>query len=86
MSVIQLAVDFNRPNDYTIHLPTRVDEFWTAKQRAGHSPHEVSYRACYKPQLPAYFVQKFCKHGSVVYDPFTLPVKSPCFSLRDVDG
>jgi hypothetical protein len=67
---MQLAFDFNRPNDYTIHLPTHVEEFWTAKQRAGHSLHEVSYRACYKPQLPGYFIQKFCESESVVYDPF----------------
>ena len=68
--MMQLAFDFNRPNDYTIHLPTHVEEFWTAKQRAGHSLHEVSYRACYKPQLPGYFIQKFCESESVVYDPF----------------
>ena len=67
---MQLAFDFNRPNEYTVHLPTYVDEFWTAKQRAGHSLHEVSYRACYKPQLPAYFIQKFCKKESTIYDPF----------------
>ena len=67
---MQLAFDFNRPNDYTVRLPTRIDEFWTAKQRAGHSIHEVSYRACYKPQLPAYFIRKFCNPESVVYDPF----------------
>ena len=67
---MQLAFDFNRPNDYTVRLPTHVDEFWTAKQRAGHSIHEVSYRACYKPQVPAYFIQKFCNSESVVYDPF----------------
>ena len=67
---MQLAVDFNRPNDYTASLPTKVDEFWTAKQRKGHSLHEVSYRACYKPQLPAYFIHRFCKKGNTVYDPF----------------
>lgn len=67
---MQLAVDFNRPNDYTVHLPTRVDEFWTSKQRVGHSLHEISYRACYKPQLPEYFIKEFCKTEAVVYDPF----------------
>ena len=67
---MQLALDFNRPTDYTVYLPTYVDEFWTAKQRAGHSLHEISYRACYKPQLPAYFIQRFCKVGGTVYDPF----------------
>ena len=70
MSAIQLTFDFNRPNEYTVHLPTYAAELWTAKQRAGHSVHEVSYRACYKPQLPAYFIQKFCKKESTVYDPF----------------
>lgn len=68
--MMQLAFDFNRPDNHTIHLPTHIDEFWTAKQRAGHSIHEVSYRACYKPQLPAYFIRKFCKPESVIYDPF----------------
>ncbi len=68
--MMQLAFDFNRPDDYTMHLPTHIDEFWTAKQRAGHSLHEVSYRACYKPQLPAYFIRKFCTSESVIYDPF----------------
>ena len=68
--MMQLAFDFNRPNTYTVHLPVSVDEFWIAKQRAGHSIHEVSYRACYKPQLPAYFIRKYCGSESVVYDPF----------------
>jgi len=45
-------------------------EFWTAKQRDGHSIHEVSYRACYKPQLPEYFLKRHAKPGSVVFDPF----------------
>ena len=67
---MQLAGDFNRPSDFTVHLPTRVDEFWTSKQRTGHSLHEVSYRACYKPQLPECFIKKFCKAEAVVYDPF----------------
>ena len=46
------------------------NEYWTAKQRAGHSLHEVSYRACYKPQLPEFFIKRFTKPGDVVYDPF----------------
>ena len=70
MPSVQLAFDFNRPNSYSVYVPTETDEFWTAKQRAGHSIHEISYRACYKPQLPAYFIQKICKFESVVYDPF----------------
>ncbi|MGB0334930.1 MAG: DNA methyltransferase [Opitutales bacterium] len=45
-------------------------EFWTAKQRDGHAIHEVSYRACYKPQLPAYFISRYTRPGDWVYDPF----------------
>ena len=54
----------------TTQIPIQIDEFWTSKQRAGHSLHEVSYRACYKPQLPAFFIKRFCKMDDVVYDPF----------------
>lgn len=47
------------------------DEFWTAKQRQGNSIHEISYRACFKPQLPHFFIEKFTKEQDIVYDPFT---------------
>jgi len=46
------------------------NEYWTSKQRDGHSLHEVSYRACYKPQLPGFFIERFCEPNDVVYDPF----------------
>ena len=52
-------------------IPHRVSEFWTAKQRQACSLHEVSYRACFKPQLPKYFIDRYTKTGDVVYDPFT---------------
>ncbi|MFM2220477.1 MAG: hypothetical protein RLZZ553_225 [Verrucomicrobiota bacterium] len=51
-------------------LPVYVNEFWTAKQRAAHSLHEVSYRACFKPQLPRFFIERFTTPGERVYDPF----------------
>jgi hypothetical protein len=54
----------------TIAVPTYVNEFWTAKQRAANSLHEVSYRACFKPQLPQFFIQRLTEPGDVVYDPF----------------
>jgi len=47
-----------------------VNEFWTAKQRAAHRLHEVSYRACFKPQLPRFFIERLTKSGDLVYDPF----------------
>jgi len=39
-------------------LPYFVNEFWTAGQRQAHSIHEVSYRACFKPQLPRFFIDR----------------------------
>ena len=47
-----------------------VNEFWTSRQRAAHSLHEVSYRACFKPQLPGFFIDRLTRPGDVVYDPF----------------
>lgn len=51
-------------------VPTFVNEFWTAKQRQANSLHEVSYRACFKPQLPRFFIERLTQPGEVVYDPF----------------
>jgi DNA modification methylase len=51
-------------------VPTFVNEFWTAKQRAAHSLHEISYRACFKPQLPRFFIERLTALGDFVYDPF----------------
>ena len=52
-------------------VPVYRGEFWTAKQRQAASIHEVSYRACFKPQLPAYFISRLTKSGDTVYDPFS---------------
>ena len=46
-------------------------EFWTSRQRQASSIHEISYRACFKPQLPAYFIERMSAPGDVVYDPFS---------------
>jgi hypothetical protein len=51
-------------------VPTFVNEFWTSRQRAAHSVHEISYRACFKPQLPRFFIDRLTEPGAVVYDPF----------------
>jgi hypothetical protein len=57
-----------------------LNEFWTSRQRAAHSLHEVSYRACFKPQLPRFFIQRLTRPGDVVYDPFmgrgTTPIEA----------
>lgn len=47
-----------------------INEFWTAGQRRGHSLQEVSYRACFKPQLPEFFIARLTQPGDVVGDPF----------------
>jgi len=45
-------------------------EFWTSRQRQASSLHEISYRACFKPQLPRYFIERYTEPGDLVYDPF----------------
>jgi hypothetical protein len=47
------------------------NEFWTSRQRQASSLHEISYRACFKPQLPRFFINILTKKGDVVYDPFS---------------
>src|SRR5687768_15066936 len=51
-------------------VDTYINEFWTARQRQAHSLHEVSYRACFKPQLPRFFIERLTSPGDTVYDPF----------------
>ena len=51
-------------------VPSYTNEFWTAKQRAASNLHEVPYRACFKPQLPRFFIERLTKPGDVVFDPF----------------
>lgn len=53
-----------------ISVPVYINEYWTAKQRAACNLHEVSYRACFKPQLPRFFIERLTRPGDVVYDPF----------------
>jgi DNA methylase len=53
-----------------VRVNTFTNEFWTAKQRAAHSLHEISYRACFKPQLPRFFIERLTRPGDIVYDPF----------------
>jgi hypothetical protein len=53
-----------------VGVETFVNEFWTSRQRAAHSLHEISYRACFKPQLPRFFIERLTQAGETVYDPF----------------
>ena len=54
-----------------VTVPALVNEFWTSRQRAAHSLHEISYRACFKPQLPRFFIERLTVGGDAVYDPFS---------------
>ena len=54
----------------TSEVPVYVNEFWTAGQRQAHKLHEISYRACFKPQLPKFFIDRLTTPGDAVYDPF----------------
>lgn len=53
------------------HIPVFCNEFWTSGQRKASSIHEISYRACFKPQLPGFFVRLLTTKDDCVYDPFS---------------
>ncbi|MBN2506346.1 MAG: site-specific DNA-methyltransferase [Verrucomicrobia bacterium] len=53
-----------------LRVETFVNEFWTARQRQANPLHEISYRACFKPQLPRFFIERLTRPGDRVYDPF----------------
>ena len=65
-----------------------INEFWTPGQRQAHSIHEVSYRACFKPQLPEFFIRRLTKPGDTVYDPFmgrgTTPVQAALMNRQPI--
>jgi hypothetical protein len=51
-------------------IPYFINEFWTSGQRQGHSLHEISYRACFKAELPEFFIERLTCAGELVADPF----------------
>ena len=81
---------FGHPSVQVWEGPIRylINEFWTSGQRQAHSIHEVSYRACFKPQLPEFFIQRLTKPGDAVYDPFmgrgTTPVQAALMGRQPI--
>ena len=93
-SVVDKLVDFTF-NGQATHveerrgIPFLWNEFWTARQRQSHRIHEISYRACFKAQLPEFFINKLTHEGDTVYDPFmgrgTTPIQAALMG-RDALG
>jgi hypothetical protein len=69
-------------------IPYLINEFWTSGQRQAHSIHEISYRACFKAQLPEFFIKNLTQPGNAVYDPFmgrgTTPVQAALMGRQPV--
>ncbi|MCB1342051.1 MAG: site-specific DNA-methyltransferase [Pseudooceanicola sp.] len=67
-------------------IPYFINEYWTAAQRRSHPIHEISYRACFKAQLPAFFIDRLTDPGAGVIDPFmgrgTTPVQAGLMGRR----
>lgn len=88
--MVQEFRDFGQPSVQIWEGPIRylINEFWTSGQRQAHSIHEVSYRACFKPQLPEFFIKRLTKPGDAVYDPFmgrgTTPVQAALMGRRPI--
>ncbi len=47
-----------------------VNSFWTSRQRQSKRIHEISYRACFKAELPEFFIGGLTSPGDGVFDPF----------------
>ena len=84
-SLLNDVTEFNKFSKKTIvyhdeEIPYFINEYWTAKQRMSSNLHEISYRACFKPQLPEFFIQRLTEEGDFVYDPFmgrgTTPIQA----------
>lgn len=81
---------FGLPTHAKTHdgIPYLENEFWTSGQRRAHPMHEVSYRGCFKPQLPAFFIDRLTAPGDAVLDPFmgrgTTPLQAALCGRRPV--
>lgn len=53
-----------------LSVPRYINEYWTARQKQSSSIHEISYRACFKAELPRFFIALLTAPGELVYDPF----------------
>ena len=51
-------------------IPRYINEYWTSRQRQASSIQEISYRACFKPQLARFYPTADGEDG-LVYDPFS---------------
>lgn len=90
-SFVETVRQFNAFGQRTIEredggIPYLINEFWTSGQRQAHSIHEISYRACFKPQLPRFFIERLTSPGDWVYDPFmgrgTTPIEAALMGRR----
>jgi hypothetical protein len=73
--LIDEIIDFSemgRPTEVFVSEGIKyfVNEFWTARQRQSNNLHEISYRACFKAELPRFFIERLTGADDLVYDPF----------------
>ena len=93
LSFFDLVRDFNRFGQLSTEIGKVLSaisstEVWTSGQRQAHSIHEVSYRACFKPQLPEFFIERLTVPGDAIYDPFMgrgiTPIQAALMGRRPV--
>lgn len=73
-----------------VEYPRYINEYWTSKQRQSSSLHEISYRACFKAELPRFFIKIFTKKDDIVYDPFsgrgTTPIEAVLMGRKSISN
>lgn len=67
---VAVAAEVERLVVGDLGVPRITNEFWPARQRGGHSLHELSYRGCFKAELPRFFIERLTEPGDHVLDPF----------------
>src|SRR3954466_11321401 len=89
MADVKAFCAFGRPTEAFEEegVPYLVNAFWTAAQRQAHVLHAMSYWACFKPQLPAFFIAPLTAPGEGVHDPFmgrgTTPLQAALMGRPD---
>lgn len=80
-ALVESLYDFSEFGRHTRAVRRKIDglseavmyfynEFWEARQRQSLNLHEISYRACFKAELPRFFISRLTQPGDIVYDPF----------------
>jgi DNA modification methylase len=78
-AIIDSALRTEISND-VISLQAVRGKFWNNEGRGYSKLHQYAYRACFRPELPRFFIEHLTSKGEIVFDPFcgrgTTPIEA----------